>query len=232
MGRPWIIAHNGGLETSAAGSLGSFAAAVSSGCDGIELDVRRLGDGTLVVAHDATVRDVRLSDLDVGALRRLEGRPPLLEEVLELFGDSQVCNLELKESGYVEEVLALAKGFVREELLLLSSFSDTIVTAIRQLSSGVRTGLVVSRSGDPVPSRRDLGARVGATGVDFVCVRASLIAHGVLEHAVALSVPALVWTVNDAAQLAELLSDERVTGVFTDFPVRALEVRRALQTWR
>ena len=47
-----------------------------------------------------------------------------------------------------------------------------------------------------------------------------------LARAAAVGYLALVWTVNGDADLARLLADERVAGVITDLPGRAVELRR------
>ena len=56
---PAVIGHRGLGCGVVAGhrqnTLGSFAAAVRSGAQWVEADVRRLGDDVLVVAHDAVL---------------------------------------------------------------------------------------------------------------------------------------------------------------------------------
>ena len=52
-----------------------------------------------------------------------------------------------------------------------------------------------------------------------------MVEHGVLDWAAELGTPPLVWTVNDDAMLRALLADDRVGGVFTDYPRRAVAIR-------
>lgn len=201
--KPWVISHNAGLEGGAAGSMESFADTLESGCEAVEFDVRRRGDGALVVQHDP----LKPGD-----------DPPLLEEVLRVLGHRLVCNLELKEDGYVDEVLALARHHLPDELIIVSSAIDA---AVRAASPHVTTGVVIGRRRDPTPTRDESERRLAHTGATYLCSHFSVIPHGVLDW----GAPVLVWTVNDDAMLRELLADERVGGVFTDYPRRAVALR-------
>lgn len=206
--KPLVIAHNGGLEGGAAGSVESFADTLESGCDAVEFDVRRRRDGVLVVQHDP------LADGD---------DPPRLDDVLTLFGRRLLCNLEVKEAGFVEEVVATAKRHLPPELLLVTSAVDAVVAAARVADPDLLTGLVVGRKRDPPPARDELAARIEATGAGL------LVAHyerAPLDVAAGLGVPVYTWTVNDEAALRALLADERCDGVITDYPRRAVALRQ------
>src|SRR3954449_9313110 len=95
----WVVAHRGGSERFAGNSLDAFADAVAAGVDMIEFDVRRTADGALVVAHDDTVGDRRLAELD-GAVT--------LERLFELTAGRVRLDVELKERGCAQEALDLA----------------------------------------------------------------------------------------------------------------------------
>lgn len=201
-----VISHNAGLERAAAGSIEAFADTLESGCDAVEFDIRRAPHGTLVVSHDP-----------VGP----EDDPPRLEDVLTLLGHRLRCNLELKEAGYVEDVLAIAHRHLPPELILISSALDEVVAAV----DGLDKGLVIGRRRDPVPTPEEIARRVRATGAGYLCTSQMLLPHGVLDTARELGTPPLVWTVNEEDALRELLDDERVAGVFTDYPRRAIALR-------
>ena len=203
--RPWVISHNAGLEAGPAGSIESFTDTLASGCEAVEFDIRRRPDGVLVVSHDPV--------FDVA---------PPLEQVLELLGQRLVCNLELKEDGYVEEVIAVARRHLPPELILVSSAIDE---AVRQASEHVTAGLVIGRKRDPTPTYEETARRVEACGATYLCTHFSVIEHGVLDWAAELGTAPLVWTVNDDEMLRELLGDDRVGGVFTDYPRKAVAIR-------
>jgi glycerophosphoryl diester phosphodiesterase len=82
-----VSAHLGGHETGSPDTSLAYADAVGSGAEYAELDVRRLGDGTLVVFHDATVAGSgrRLADLGYADLCADAGyEVPRVVEVLKL----------------------------------------------------------------------------------------------------------------------------------------------------
>lgn len=209
MVQPWIIAHKGGKEVAPPGSLVAFEDALRLGCDGVELDVRQLGDGTLVVEHDETVDDRSLSELTAQSFLALDGHPPLLEQVLALVGEERICNIEIKESGYEREIVAFARRFVPVERLLFSSFLDDVAITVRAVGDELQTGLIVGRADEPEASELDLAVRIAACGATFVCLRATLIPYAVLDR---ISRPVLVWTVNDDQQITDLLGHTRRRG--------------------
>ena len=69
-----IIAHRGASAVAPENTLAAFRKAAELGCKWLEFDVRMLGDGTVVVIHDArfdrtsdtslAMKDAKSSDLD------------------------------------------------------------------------------------------------------------------------------------------------------------------------
>jgi glycerophosphoryl diester phosphodiesterase len=75
--RPMIVAHRGASSVVAEHTLGAYEAAIASGADALECDVRLTRDGHLVCVHDRTVNrtsDGRgvVSELDLQALGGLD----------------------------------------------------------------------------------------------------------------------------------------------------------------
>lgn len=75
--RPLIVAHRGASSTVAEHTLAAYEAAIASGADALECDVRLTRDGHLVCVHDRTVNrtsDGRgiVSELDLPSLARLD----------------------------------------------------------------------------------------------------------------------------------------------------------------
>ncbi|HLH31441.1 MAG TPA: glycerophosphodiester phosphodiesterase family protein, partial [Terriglobia bacterium] len=92
-----IFGHRGapGYPRKAENTIGSFRKALQLGAAGIEFDVRRCGDGRLVVIHDDTVDRTtngkgRVANLNYDELSQLDAgsgeRIPLLSDVLDEFG--------------------------------------------------------------------------------------------------------------------------------------------------
>jgi glycerophosphoryl diester phosphodiesterase len=117
--RPAVISHRGLCRTRpragrrGENTLPAFAAGIAAlECLGfpasIEFDVRRAGDGRLVVIHDR--------------VRRLAPEVPLLTELLDAFPSVEL-HLEVKEPGIVREVKRLILDRGLEDRVIVSSFA-------------------------------------------------------------------------------------------------------------
>jgi glycerophosphoryl diester phosphodiesterase len=107
-----VGAHRGGAAHRPENTLAAFREAVRLGAQMVELDLRRSGDGAIVVMHDATVDRTTdgcgaVSDLSLAELRRLDAgrhfgpayrgeRVPSLEEVLDVLPRHVWLNLQIK----------------------------------------------------------------------------------------------------------------------------------------
>jgi glycerophosphoryl diester phosphodiesterase len=221
-----VIAHRGawGSAAPAANTLEAFEAAIALGADMIELDVRRTRDGQLVIFHDARVKAVPTASLRYDALKikGTKSRPPLLKEVLELTKDRIALNLEIKESGYINDTIALLRPFGLERCLL-SSFLDDVVREAKTLAPDVRTGLLVGTG-----FRKALTTRVPAVKADCLVLHRRLADAAALAKAAEAGVPCVIWTVNAPRALDRYLAHPAVEGVVTDRPALALERRAHL----
>ena len=121
---PWCVAHRGASDVAPENTLAAVRAAVATGADHVEIDVRRTADRALVLHHDASLArttDVqtvypdrapwRVGDFTLAELARLDagswfaptyaGEPvPTLEQVLDVLRGTGVgLLLELKQPG-------------------------------------------------------------------------------------------------------------------------------------
>ncbi|HEY0166663.1 MAG TPA: glycerophosphodiester phosphodiesterase family protein [Jatrophihabitans sp.] len=76
---PWVIAHRGASADAAEHTLPAYLAAIETGVDGLECDVRLTRDGHLVCVHDRTVNRTSngtgiVSELDLSGLQALDFR--------------------------------------------------------------------------------------------------------------------------------------------------------------
>jgi glycerophosphoryl diester phosphodiesterase len=223
--RPLVVAHRGAWGEFPQNSLQALAAAIDTGCEMAELDVRRTRDGQLVAVHDARVGGTPVSALDHDQLktRLAPGQAPLLQEMLELAAGRIELDIELKEAGYVQAVLPMLKE-LNPAQYVLTSFLDEVLTAVRGITPQTRTGLLVG----PGRSRR-LEARLAACGATFLAAHAGLARAGLLAWAANRGLESYVWTVNDRRAMRSLLTDNRVAAVITDRPAVALVIRSELQ---
>jgi glycerophosphoryl diester phosphodiesterase len=203
--RPAICAHRGASRRHPENTLAAFTAALEMGADMIETDVRRTARGKLVLHHDPL------------GPRRPRGLMELAQLVA--LSDGRVAlDVELKEAGYEDEVLAALEP--RPEGLIVTSFLPQAVAAVRELDPGVETGLIF-RPGD----RRDLAARADACGARTVVAHSSVLRPELAAELHKAGRPLMVWTVNDRRRLAAVLAMPGVTHVVTDVPDVALSLR-------
>jgi glycerophosphoryl diester phosphodiesterase len=198
----WVVAHRGGTERFAGNSLDAFADAVAAGVDMIEFDVRRTADGALVVAHDDTVGQRTLAELDSVVT---------LERLFALTSGRVRLDVELKERGCAQGALDLALAQHEPGQLVVTSFDPVALREARAGHPEIAAGYIVEDA--------DALAALDSLDVDYIVPSADLVAAGLLHR---LDLPALVWTVNEEDQMARLLNDARVAGLITDHPHAAL----------
>jgi glycerophosphoryl diester phosphodiesterase len=240
--RPIPFAHRGGAAVGDENSMAAFGRAVDAGYLYLETDVHATSDGVPVVFHDDTTdrllgRPGRIEDLAWADLMsmRVNGAAvvPTLAELLDAWPDCRL-NIDLKADSSVDPTIeAIWKTNARDRVLL-ASFSDRRIRWARRVcgprlatSLGQRevaalrfaslhgrglAGFVPSVAAAQVPVRY-AGIRV----VDARFVR----------HAHRLGMQVHVWTIDDPAEMHELL-DLGVDGIMTD----RIDVLRAVLTER
>jgi glycerophosphoryl diester phosphodiesterase len=219
-----VIAHRGAWGPAVENTIEAFERAIALGVDMIEFDVRRTSDRQLVVYHDAEVRGVatRSRRFDQLTAKGASSRPPLLEDVLQLARGRVAVDLELKEPGYVEEVVGqLASfGFGR---CLLTSFDEDVVLEAKARAPLLSTGLLIDAA-----SRVPMATRLRRSRADYLGLELRLADPLALSRLAAAGARCLIWTVNDASAIERCLADPAVDGVITDRPKLALDLRGRL----
>lgn len=209
-----ICAHRGASARLPDNSMAAFVEAIAAGADVIETDVRRTTDGRLVLAHDTW-------DFD---------RPDLIElqALVELARGRVGLDLEILETGLEREVLDVVDGFT--EWLVVTSIFPEVLAEMARLSEHVDTGLVVEvpYPGHPFdghPQLHDAVALADLCGVGPLLIEDQLATPELLRRIPDRGHPFWVWTVNDRSRLRQLMTDPAVTGVITDEPALASQVR-------
>ncbi|MDQ6836704.1 MAG: glycerophosphodiester phosphodiesterase [Actinomycetota bacterium] len=222
---PLVVAHRGAWGEAPQNSLQALEQAIQTGCEMVELDVRRTRDGCLVAVHDARVRgtSVRAQDREQLQARLAPGQAPLLAEMVAAAAGRIALDVELKAPGYADQTLS-ALGALDADQYVVTSFSDRALAEVRATAPRTRTGLLLGPGRTP----RRLEARVRQTGARFLALHASVARAGLLAWATERAMPSYVWTVNDQRALRQWLADDRVAAVITDRPAAAVALRREL----
>jgi len=224
--RPLVIAHRGASADHPENTVEAFHGAREQGADWVELDVRRSGDGVLVVHHDAHLADGRLvRELPAD---ELPGHIPSLAEAFEA-ADGLGVNIEIKSLPgepdrddvdlVVEAVVGLAAAYRPPEMVLVSSFDIGAVDRVRAIDPGLPTGwLVVERLGTHL-----VLDRVVAHGHGVVNPLDELIDEALVADARARGLRVVAWTVDDPERMADL-ARWGVDGIITNTPSVARSV--------
>lgn len=239
MGRTEIAAHRGAWGEARENTLEALEHAARLGATWVEFDVRRLGDGSLVLFHDAHLGDgSALVDLDRAGLDArtapLGLAVPGLEQALRRCRRLGLkADIERKEIGTEGDTSAMVQGVLDADDYVYTSFHDRVIARLKGLDRHARAGLLLGRHRPDAPVITRLTElfpeqRLRACGADFVAPNWRLLRLGLLRRMRELGLPVWVWTVNDDRRLRRLLNDG-VDMLITDAPARALALRASVQ---
>ncbi|MFE6153973.1 glycerophosphodiester phosphodiesterase [Streptomyces sp. NPDC057889] len=240
---PLAFAHRGGTADGLENTMAAFRRSVDLGYRYIETDVHATSDGTLVAFHDATLDRVtdaagRIADLPWNDVRhaRVAGREPvpLFEELLETFPDVH-WNVDVKAEPALLPLLDLIGRLDAWDRVCVGSFSEARVARAQSLA-GPRLATSYGTGGVLGLRLRSLGLPA-ALRPSAVCAQVPVAQSGIrvvdrrfvrAAHARGLQVH--VWTVNDRAQMGELL-DLGVDGIMTDHIETLRDVLKDRGAW-
>lgn len=209
-----VVAHRGAWDPAPQNSMAAFEQAIADGADAVELDVRRTGDGRLVIVHDPRLGLRAVSALSTAELRARmgPGQAPELGDVLAALAGRIRVDIELKEDGYVPEAMATIARHLAPDQYVVTSFLEAVLPQVRFAVPEARTGLLLTSR----RRARALQRGVRRSGVSFIAPHLTAARAGLLAWAARQGLPAWVWTVNDPRTVRQLLQDPRVGAVITD----------------
>jgi glycerophosphoryl diester phosphodiesterase len=225
-----VAAHRGVATGAAENTIAAFTNAIDVGADMIEFDVRRTRDGELIAFHDATVAGVPVSGLTRDEIEAAAGvRPPLLAEVLRACAGRIQLDVELKEDGYVQDVMAALRAGFDPAQMIVTSFLPSVIAQAKDAFPEVKTGLLVGDGGSLANWRArlrelypvDIARQARA---DYLAPHYRLAGLGVLRRAAAAGLPSLLWTVNSPELIRFYATDPRVAAIITDVAAQAVSI--------
>jgi glycerophosphoryl diester phosphodiesterase len=223
-----VFAHRGMHQIERENTLGAFAAAVALGVDGVELDVRRTLDGTLVVHHDSSIDDQIIAQ---SGRRTLPSYVPTLEEAMNSLKAVRV-NVEIKNSrapsepSYDEtgdlarQVVTTIRELGWQESVSISCFDLATCAVVRSFDCDITVDWLLwdVALGDAMIRAHVLGFNAINPYFSFVDAR-------VVAQARELELDVNVWTVNSREDLQRMVS-LGVASIITDEPALAQQVVR------
>lgn len=213
------IAHRGASAYEPENTIRSFERAIEMKADMVEFDVRQSLDGRLVVIHDAKVDRTTggrgmVSEKTLSELKGLDAgkgeRIPTFEEALDACSGRTRLVIELKQNGIEERIIREINARGLRDDVFIVSFNASRLRLVKALDPGVRTGLILFASGNPIA----LAERCGA---DAVAPFRWFITKGFVEKAKSRGLYTFTWTVDDERK-AIALRDMGVTGIVTNRP--------------
>jgi len=211
------VGHRGARAYETENTLQSFGRAIALGANAVELDIRRSGDGKLIVSHDDNLKRVFGIDLPVGeaSLKELRdatgGRIATFEESLEFIGSKADKILaELKESGYEKEILARIVKKKLADRVIVTSFHEAALASMRRLNAKIETGLIYAKFIKPVEAALRLHTQYLLPLYRFVHTKD-------IEKAHRNNLKVIVWTINTKEEAMQYIA-KGVDGIATDKP--------------
>lgn len=216
---PLLLGHRGTPKLHRENTLAGYRAALDAGLDGVELDVRRLVDGTLVMHHDPHLKDGRVLRQMVRA--DLPEYVPTLDDTLAwMAGTSAFVNVEIKlDDGPVDDRVARTLDAIRQYgvagRVIVSSFSPLALKAALEHAPEIPRGLLYHRT-----------YHVGHDLIPVIMRRVQAAALHPRYHLIDESLMALArdqgwqvntWTVNDPGQV-QRLAELGVHALIGDLP--------------
>ena len=202
-------------------------AALALGVDYVELDVRRLSDGSFVVSHDVAEDAEAYEDV----LVRLAGRA----------GAHIDLKLESEDGSAEIEASERAVAILEVDAIVVTTESVVGVRAVRDWADArsldLRVGLSVGRPVHRLPIHGRVRVRVEellspnvrVSRANVVVARHTLARLGMAWLARRRGLPLLVWTVDGERALRYWLRPGRAWMVTTNRPDLALDLRERLR---
>jgi glycerophosphoryl diester phosphodiesterase len=199
-----VLGHRGFHRVAPGNTVAALRAAVDVGADGVEFDVRRSGDGVLVVHHDPVIDGVG-PVVEVSA-DHLPAWIPTLEEALDACSGMALVNVEIKADPDGPEIAAQMAPLLVAWLaptgpgLLVSSFDLATVDAHRAAAPAVATGWLT------VVADAAAVAAVAERGHVTFHPHHSLIDAALVAETRRHDLGLVAWTVDDPGRAAELVA--------------------------
>lgn len=218
-----VIVHDDTLErTTNVAELPAFASRTPwRVCDFTLQELQMLDAGSWYAKTDP-FGQIAAGAVDADDIASFAGlRIPTLREALEYTRDADwYVNVEIKDHAHLighDAIVRLVLDLIREtdmaDRVLLSSFQHQYLAEVGVLQPGLPLGVLVEErpAQDPV-------ALVGSLNAHAYHPGRHCITEDEVDRLRDAGYGVNVWTVNDAADMAELAS-WGVTGLFTDFPL-------------
>jgi glycerophosphoryl diester phosphodiesterase len=223
-----VIGHRGAAGLAPENTIAGVLKAIEVGADAVEIDVQKTVDDVMIVVHDEdlsrvagtniNVRNVRYKDLE--NIRVSGEKIPTLEEVLTVSIDKIFVFIEIKNRGDEEKTLDVIRSVGASDRVAIISFYEEPLIKIKRYSPNIPVGIIYYQ-----PPGKIIDAK--KSGFELVLPRYPLATEKSIEFAHRIGLRMIAWTVNDEKWIRELAS-RKIDGITTDYPDKAVKIRREL----
>ena len=231
MNRTIVIAHRGasGL-VQFENTIESFAKAVEVGAEMIEFDLRKTHDNKIVVHHDAHIGDLNLKEKSYKEINSQANKNgfniPLFSEIVTTFKNKIKFDIELKETGYEEEIIKIVQNQLKYDQYIIKSFITKSIKKIKIIDPRIKTALLVGENKESIISIFcDLFPEIKLlnTKADFISPNYRLLTFGFAVRMKLLGRKMLVWTVDNPKTIKKILT-KNIYGIITNRPDIAIKI--------
>lgn len=205
-----LLGHRGARLYAPENTTAAFDLSLKHGVDGFEFDVRCTRSKESIVCHDGRFNRmvVRKNTLEqIHAKCSLDGKPPCLEDVLELYSRKTFLNIEVKVRGMEQVVVQAIKRFPPQRGYFISSFLPSVVRKLHDLDPSLVLG-AISKSYWHL-------RRWKALPVSYVVPHHGLLTPKLVDELHAAGKTVVTWTVNDSRRMLRAAA-MGVDGIISD----------------
>jgi len=205
-----LLGHRGARLYAPENTIPAFDLSLKHGVDGFEFDVRCTRSKESIVCHDRKFNRiaVRTRTLEqIHAKCSIDGKPPCLEDVLELYSRKAFLNIEVKVRGMEQVVYQAVKRFPPQRGYFISSFLPSVVRKLHALDRSLVLG-AISKSYWHLRRWKTLP-------VSYVVPHYRLLTPKLVAELHAAGKTVITWTVNDPRKMLQAAA-MGVDGIISD----------------
>lgn len=215
-----LVSHRGGKGFGPENTLEALEAALISGVEMLETDVRMSGDGIPFIHHGPFLGLSLLAHMSMREIKERAPHVPTLREYLEVAGGRCPLNLEIKrcDPDVLARALEEAPTF---SYLLVSSFDADFLRSFGRTGAGAELGLLSQFEIAHERMLRD----ANDCGASVILPSRLMVSDGLVKAAHAAGLRMIPWTVNGLESLEEMVlagSDGVITDCYATFHDRLI----------
>lgn len=216
-----IIAHKGASVYNPSDAVSAIEKALEVGVDGVEVDLRMTKDGHIVVIHDKRVKrgTKPIREITFSQVKQLAGSKAVLtlEEVCELFANNTILMLDIKETGFEEQLVGRIEDFNIANGVIACGTLHRSLLKIKELNSGITIASSYTMASPETVEDAYL------LGFDIYNPCYLNLKREIVDQAHKLGMKVTTWIVDNPTDMRKVLN-MRVDGLITDYPHIAKDI--------